>query len=149
MTTVPPNRQPLDHVQLQLSMYRHRGSTNLAAVGDLDQASAPTLTSATEQICRLPGQVLILDLDGLTFCDCAGFGALLSTTAPAPSRRQDAGTAQPATPGPTTVLDHWVRPHLDSHPLPRCTSNDRHAAAPPHRAQPKRAPTRIATADPP
>lgn len=149
MTTVPPNRQPLDPVRLQLSMYRHQGSTHLAVVGDLDQASAPTLTAAIEQVSRLPGEVVLLDLKGLTFCDCAGLGALLS----AQHRLQADGRMLALHNPPRTVRRLFsitgLDRHLDSHPSTGRVSNDPHAAAPLQRAQRKRAPTRIATADPP
>jgi anti-anti-sigma factor len=48
------------------------GAVQLTVRGELDIASAPELEAALERIVAGPHAVLVLDLTGLTFLDCAG-----------------------------------------------------------------------------
>lgn len=48
------------------------GAVQLAVRGELDIASAPELQAALERILGGPHHVLVLDLTGLSFLDCAG-----------------------------------------------------------------------------
>ena len=56
----------------------HRNhAVRLSVAGELDIATADSLTAATSAALRLPLRVLVLDLNGVTFCGAAGSGALL------------------------------------------------------------------------
>ncbi|MFI6144437.1 STAS domain-containing protein [Streptomyces sp. NPDC051109] len=50
----------------------------LEVTGDLDYASAPELRDLLTALTLRPGQRLVLDLSGLTFCDSSGITALIS-----------------------------------------------------------------------
>ncbi|KOU23367.1 anti-anti-sigma factor [Streptomyces sp. WM6372] len=50
----------------------------LEVIGDLDYASAPELRDLLTTLTLRPGQRLILDLAGMTFCDSSGITALIS-----------------------------------------------------------------------
>ncbi|MET7756096.1 STAS domain-containing protein [Streptomyces sp. NPDC005389] len=51
----------------------------LEITGDLDHATAPQLRKAADHLTLAAGQLLVLDLDGLAFCDSSGITALLAT----------------------------------------------------------------------
>ena len=44
--------------------------------GDLDLKTAPDLDAMVELASPSPGQTVVLDLEGLAFCDCAGVRAI-------------------------------------------------------------------------
>jgi anti-anti-sigma factor len=48
------------------------GAVQLTVSGELDIASAPELEAALSQLVAGPHDVLVLDLTGLSFVDCAG-----------------------------------------------------------------------------
>ncbi|WEH40310.1 STAS domain-containing protein [Streptomyces sp. NBC_01218] len=50
----------------------------LGIIGDLDYATAPGLRDALDGLSLTTGQLLVLDLAGLEFCDSSGISALLS-----------------------------------------------------------------------
>ncbi|MCD9901204.1 STAS domain-containing protein [Streptomyces cyaneofuscatus] len=50
----------------------------LEIIGDLDYATAPKLRKAVEGLSVASGQLLVLDLADLQFCDSSGISALLS-----------------------------------------------------------------------
>ncbi|MEU7319380.1 STAS domain-containing protein [Streptomyces griseoviridis] len=50
----------------------------LEITGDLDHHTAPELREAVDGLTVAAGQVLVLDLAGLDFCDSSGISALLS-----------------------------------------------------------------------
>lgn len=50
----------------------------LQITGELDHETAPELRKATDGLTMTAGQLLVLDLTGLTFCDSSGISALLS-----------------------------------------------------------------------
>ncbi|MFJ3913526.1 anti-sigma B factor antagonist [Streptomyces sp. 2132.2] len=50
----------------------------LEITGDLDYASAPELRDVLAALALRPGQRLVLDLSGMTFCDSSGITALIS-----------------------------------------------------------------------
>ncbi|MER6115873.1 STAS domain-containing protein [Streptomyces sp. NPDC001743] len=50
----------------------------LAIIGDLDHATAPELRASMDGLPFAAGQLLVLDLAGLDFCDSSGISALLS-----------------------------------------------------------------------
>ena len=52
----------------------------LAVGGELDVATAPTLTRHAAAALRQPTERLIIDLSGLTFIDCSGVRALAAAT---------------------------------------------------------------------
>jgi anti-sigma B factor antagonist len=56
----------------------HRNhAVRLSVAGELDTTTADSLIAATSAALRLPLRVLILDLNGVTFCRAAGAGTLL------------------------------------------------------------------------
>ena len=57
----------------------HRGhAVRLSVAGDLDIATVDSLSSVAIGALRLPARVLVLDLDGVTFCGAAGVSALIT-----------------------------------------------------------------------
>src|SRR5258705_1307911 len=52
-------------------------AVRLSVSGELDVTTADSLTAATSAALRLPLRVLVLDLNGVSFCGEAGAGALL------------------------------------------------------------------------
>ncbi|MEV1088937.1 STAS domain-containing protein [Streptomyces microflavus] len=50
----------------------------LEITGDLDHGTAPELRKAVDRLTLAAGQLLILDLTGLVFCDSSGITALLA-----------------------------------------------------------------------
>ncbi|MFC8238537.1 STAS domain-containing protein [Streptomyces sp. NPDC057284] len=50
----------------------------LEITGDLDHRTAPELRRAVDRLTLVTGQLLILDLAGLEFCDSSGITALLA-----------------------------------------------------------------------
>ncbi len=50
----------------------------LEITGDLDHHTAPELRKAVDSLTIAAGQLLVLDMAGLDFCDSSGISALLS-----------------------------------------------------------------------
>ncbi|WP_392960525.1 STAS domain-containing protein [Streptomyces sp. LN245] len=50
----------------------------LEITGDLDHATAPELRQAVDRLTLASGQLLVLDLAGLEFCDSSGITTLLA-----------------------------------------------------------------------
>ncbi|MFF4324465.1 STAS domain-containing protein [Streptomyces sp. NPDC001568] len=50
----------------------------LEITGDLDYATAPELRTALDRLTLVPGQLLLLDLADLDFCDSTGITTLLA-----------------------------------------------------------------------
>jgi len=50
----------------------------LKIIGDLDYETAPELRKAVDGLSIAVGQLLVLDLAGLDFCDSSGISALIS-----------------------------------------------------------------------
>ncbi len=50
----------------------------LEIVGDLDYETAPELRKAVDGLTVAVGQLLVLDLAGMAFCDSSGISALIS-----------------------------------------------------------------------
>jgi anti-anti-sigma factor len=46
--------------------------------GELDVATAPRLRAAADALAPASGQVLVVDLAGVTFCDSSGISALIA-----------------------------------------------------------------------
>lgn len=67
-----PSIRPAD---LQISVTADGRCLSLR--GDLDLATGPDLADAIERVDPIPGKVVVVDLTDLTFCDCAGIGALV------------------------------------------------------------------------
>ena len=61
----------------------------LTVAGDLDYVSAASLRAAVEAVVLRPGQILTLDLAGLTFCDSSGITALIAIRNHAQARKAD------------------------------------------------------------
>lgn len=69
----------------------------LALTGELDHDSAPQLREAMGRLALGPGEQLILDLSGLTFCDSSGITAFI--VARNKTIEAQAGIALAGTPG--------------------------------------------------
>ncbi|WP_370967309.1 STAS domain-containing protein [Amycolatopsis sp. cg9] len=50
----------------------------VAVEGELDVATAPRLRAAIGSAALNPGQLLVIDLGGVTFCDSSGISALIA-----------------------------------------------------------------------
>ncbi|WP_329200964.1 MULTISPECIES: STAS domain-containing protein [unclassified Streptomyces] len=50
----------------------------LRVTGDLDFDTAPQLRQAVDALALAPGDLLVLDLGGLEFCDSSGISALIT-----------------------------------------------------------------------
>ncbi|MEU8452794.1 STAS domain-containing protein [Streptomyces globisporus] len=63
-----------------LTITTHLAATGpvLKIIGDLDYETAPELRKALDSLSMVPGQMLVLDLAGLDFCDSSGISALIS-----------------------------------------------------------------------
>ncbi|WP_326841098.1 STAS domain-containing protein [Streptomyces sp. NBC_01558] len=64
----------------QLTITRRDAATGpvLEIVGELDYASAPDLRQALDTLILTDGQLLVLDLASLEYCDSSGLSALLA-----------------------------------------------------------------------
>lgn len=49
----------------------------MSLTGELDLATAPDLVLALDPVPLVSGRVMVVDLTGLAFCDCAGIGTLI------------------------------------------------------------------------
>ncbi|MER8199278.1 STAS domain-containing protein [Streptomyces microflavus] len=65
----------------------------LEIIGDLDYATAPKLRKAVEGLTLAAGQLLLLDLAELGYCDSSGISALLSARSLANERSGDIALA--------------------------------------------------------
>ncbi|WP_329286830.1 STAS domain-containing protein [Streptomyces sp. NBC_00691] len=65
----------------------------LEITGDLDYATAPQLRQAVGHLTLVGGQLLVLDLGGLEFCDSSGITALLASRNLAIEQRVDIALA--------------------------------------------------------
>ncbi|MFF7253487.1 STAS domain-containing protein [Streptomyces microflavus] len=74
----------------------------LEIIGDLDHATAPKLRKAVEGLSVAAGQLLVLDLADLRFCDSSGISVLLSARSLAIG--QGAGIALAAVPADTARI---------------------------------------------
>ncbi|MER7196402.1 anti-anti-sigma factor [Streptomyces sp. CB01635] len=74
----------------------------LEITGDLDHETAPELRKAMDALTLAAGQLLVLDLAGLDFCDSSGISALLSARSLA--IEQGGGIALAAVPANTTRI---------------------------------------------
>lgn len=65
----------------------------LEIIGDLDYALAPRLRERLTTLTLRPGQRLVLDLAGMTFCDSSGLTALIAARAHAHAAQADIALA--------------------------------------------------------
>lgn len=57
---------------------RRQGSTLWVELhGELDLATSADLSALIDRVTREPGQILVIDLRALTFCNCAGLKVLV------------------------------------------------------------------------
>ncbi|MFI6587754.1 STAS domain-containing protein [Embleya sp. NPDC050493] len=97
----------------------------LEITGDLDHATAPRLRVAVDGLTLAAGQLLVLDLAGLRFCDSSGITVLLAARNLA--IEQDGGLALAAVPDNTARilrivgLDRvfTIHPHAPASTAPR------------------------------
>ncbi|MYR57428.1 anti-sigma factor antagonist [Streptomyces sp. SID625] len=74
----------------------------LEITGDLDHHTAPELREAVDGLAVAAGQLLVLDLAGLDFCDSSGISALISARSLA--AEQGAGVVLAAVPANTARI---------------------------------------------
>ncbi|MEV7402813.1 STAS domain-containing protein [Streptomyces sp. NPDC091267] len=74
----------------------------LEITGGLDHRTAPELRRAVDRLTLVAGQLLVLDLTGLAFCDSSGISALLAAHNLA--KEQNADTALAAVPADVTRI---------------------------------------------
>ncbi|WP_329453851.1 STAS domain-containing protein [Streptomyces sp. NBC_01497] len=74
----------------------------LEITGDLDHTTAPELRRAVDGLTLAAGQLLVLDLAALDFCDSSGISALLAARNLA--REQGSGVALAAVPANTARI---------------------------------------------
>lgn len=60
---------------IRLSVQSHGRRSRIRVTGELDLATVPQLRSAIERVSRA-GQIVSVDLQATTFCDCAGVNML-------------------------------------------------------------------------
>lgn len=65
----------------------------LEIAGDLDHATAPELRRVMEGLTLATGQLLVMDLAGLTFCDSSGISTLLAARSQATEEGGDIALA--------------------------------------------------------
>ncbi|MGW6055381.1 STAS domain-containing protein [Streptomyces sp. NPDC055189] len=65
----------------------------LGIAGDLDYDTAPELRKAVDGLAVTAGQLLVVDLAGLAFCDSSGISALLSARSLTSERGADIALA--------------------------------------------------------
>jgi len=72
-----------------LSIGTHRTSTTvrLDLIGEIDLSTAAVLSRAITEALDTGADGVVIDLDGTTFCDCAGITALLNGRRDALARR--------------------------------------------------------------
>ncbi|MFJ9038814.1 STAS domain-containing protein [Streptomyces sp. NPDC102406] len=63
---------------LRITTEEHAAGPVLRIVGDLDHDTSPTLRELLPTIALRPGQLLVLDLAGMPFCDSSGVSALIA-----------------------------------------------------------------------
>ncbi|MFF1832989.1 STAS domain-containing protein [Streptomyces sp. NPDC058231] len=74
----------------------------LEITGELDHTTAPELRQAADRLTLVTGQLLVLDLAGMEFCDSSGIAALLAARNLA--TEQSAGIALTAVPANTVRI---------------------------------------------
>jgi anti-sigma B factor antagonist len=76
--------------RLQVSVkVQYAAVCRIDLAGEIDLATAPDLTAVIHQVPPTRGRVLVLDVTGITFCDCVGLTTLLN----AHHRLRDGGGA--------------------------------------------------------
>ena len=78
---------------LRLVVENRNGHVLVRAVGELDIASAPSVTTAAEDAFADGYRLLLLDLSGISFMDSTGLSALLALHREAESRDAHTATA--------------------------------------------------------
>jgi anti-anti-sigma factor len=62
---------------LIVEIERQPGCTVLTIRGELDMSNAPVLTQHVDHLLEMGGARVVLDVDGMTFCDSVGLRALV------------------------------------------------------------------------
>jgi anti-sigma B factor antagonist len=63
---------------LETTVRTSAGATVLELAGELDYASAAGVRAALQPVTLSPGDLLVIDLGALTFCDSTGISALIA-----------------------------------------------------------------------
>ncbi|WP_447009025.1 STAS domain-containing protein [Saccharothrix sp. DSM 118769] len=108
---------------LEVTLTSAGGTHTLALVGELDHQTAPRVLDALEGLHPLPGDRVVVSLDGLVFCDSSGLSAFIA----AYERATAAGAALTLT-APPAILTRMLRTTgLDDVLMPRDGERDRRA----------------------
>jgi anti-sigma B factor antagonist len=65
------------HQKLEISVYRESDETIVALVGEIDLQTAPRLSGAVNDALAEDPLRVVLDMEGVTFCDSRGLGTLV------------------------------------------------------------------------
>lgn len=108
----------------------------LELTGDLDYATAPELRKALDSLTLTSGQLLVLDLAGLDYCDSSGITTLLAARNLTIQQNSHlALTASPTTPPASCTSSAWTRsspstPTPQPPPTPAPQHPDEHEPTP-------------------
>jgi anti-sigma B factor antagonist len=76
-TSLPPTESSIDQPRLDLDVRTLGAASQLTVNGELDLATAPRLEEALDWLRATRCRRVVLDLHGVTFCDCAGLSVLV------------------------------------------------------------------------
>lgn len=65
------------HQKLDISVYRESDETIVALTGEIDLQTAPRLSGAVNDALAEDPLRVVLDMEGVTFCDSRGLGTLV------------------------------------------------------------------------
>lgn len=65
------------HQKLDISVYRESNETIVALTGEIDLQTAPWLSGAVNEALADGPLRVVLDMEGVTFCDSRGLGTLV------------------------------------------------------------------------
>jgi anti-sigma B factor antagonist len=81
LTPLPPTAPKIGTPRLDLDVSQAGAASQLTVVGEIDLATAPRLEEALEWLRVTKSRRVVLDLSGVTFCDCAGLSVFIDADA--------------------------------------------------------------------
>ncbi|WBB78009.1 STAS domain-containing protein [Micromonospora sp. WMMD882] len=67
----------MDRAELSITVHRTADEVVLRLAGEIDMLTAAQLTSVVNEVLGDPPPRIVLDLEGVTFCDSQGLGTLV------------------------------------------------------------------------
>lgn len=108
-TSLPPTEASPDQSRLDLDVRTLGAASQLTVTGELDLATAPRLEEALDWLRATRCRRVVLDLRGVTFCDCSGLSVLVEA-----DTAMSAGGGHLIVCGPSTALRRLLDiTHLD------------------------------------